>query len=102
MLKNLSTKMGQTKPPVPELSLVVKELSMDKDTQIEWSSIDNIIDLTEKIPTIRFFASDSSEDSTKGCVRCQTCFEYLCTRDGRISRLKKQDECHATEAHVKK
>lgn len=34
MLKNLSTKIGQTKSPIPELSLVVKELSTDKDLQI--------------------------------------------------------------------
>ena len=81
MLENLSTKpaSGETKQSFPELSVVVKQLSMEKDTHLEWHLFENIIDLTEKVKTIRFFAS---EDNTKGCVRCQTCFDYPCTRDG--------------------
>jgi hypothetical protein len=77
---------------------------VDKDTHVEWNSVENIIDLTEKIQPIRFFAS---EDNTKGCVRCQTCFDYLCMRDGNISRLKQKNfisnnDGYATDDHIRK
>ena len=104
MLENLSTKVGQTKQSFPEMSVVVKELSMDKDTHVEWNSVENIIDLTEKVQAIRFFAS---EDNKKGCVRCQTCFDSLCMRDGNISKLKQKSfisntDGYATDNHIRK
>jgi hypothetical protein len=97
MLENLSTKAGETKQSFPQLSVVVKQLSQEKDMHLEWNSFENIIDLTEKVKTIRFFAS---EDNTKGCVRCQTCFEYLCTRDGRLNQTS--HDGHATDDHIRK
>ena len=75
MLKNGSIKIEQQKPStIPDISTIVKELSTDENHQVDWSAIENIIDLIEKVQSIRFFAGQCGE---KGCVRCETCFNYL-------------------------
>lgn len=103
MLKNLSTRIQQPKTPaIPDLSVMIKELSTDKCSQLDWSTAENIIDLTEKVQTVRFFAGQFGQ---KGCVRCQTCFDYLCARNSVLTKhdpLLADDDGHAIATHIKK
>ena len=102
MLKDLSTKIEQQTVPsatstASDMSNLVNELTADKYIQsstscVDWSKIENIIQLTEKVKTVRFFAS--AENCQKGCVKCQLCFEYLSSRD---NDLKKHDPMRITE-----
>ena len=104
MLKNVSIKIGQQKPStIPDISTIVKELSTDENHQVDWSAIENIIDLTEKVQSIRFFAGQFGE---KGCVRCETCFNYLFSRDGTLTKrdslLVDDDDGQAIATHIKR
>ena len=109
MLDKLSVKFGDSasnpKPAFPELSVLINELSSDSAnaSTLDWSSVDNIIDLTGKIEYIRFFAST---DNTKACICCQTCFDYLCMEDRVLRKLKEQGvtgtDNHAIDAHIRK
>ena len=94
MLKDLSTEIEQQTVPsatstASDMSNLVNELTTDKYIQsspscVDWRKIDNIIQLTEKVKTVRFFAS--AENCQKGCVRCQLCFEYLSSRDNDLKK----------------
>lgn len=103
MLKTLSTKIEQPKTPaVSDLSVMIKELSTDKDSQLDWSTAENTIDLTEKVESVRFFAGQFGQ---KGCIRCQTYFDYLCARDSVLTKcdpLLAEDGGHAIATHIKK
>ena len=102
MLKDLSTKIEQQTVPsatstASDMSNLVNELTTDKFIQsstscVDWSKIENIIQLTEKVKTVRFFAS--AENCQKVCVRYQLCFEYLSSRD---NDLKKHDPMRIAE-----
>ena len=75
MLINVSIKTEREKSSTyPDLSTIVKELSADENSQVDWSAIENMIDLTEKVRSITFFAGQFGQ---KGCVRCEICHNYL-------------------------
>ena len=113
MLQDISTKIDQQKVPpatktASDMSVLVNELTTDESLQgsiscVDWSKIENIIQLTEKVKSVRFFAG--AENCKTGCVRCQLCFEYLCLRD---NNLKKHDPMRVGEdgcsvaSHIKK
>ena len=104
MLKNVSINIEQQKSSnCPDVSTIVKELSTDEDSQVDWSAIENIIDLTEKVRSIRFFAGQFGQ---KGCVRCEICFNYLFSRDGILTKrdplLVDDDDGQAIATHIKK
>ena len=113
MLKDLSSKIEQQNIPLAtssasDMSILVNELTIDKDTQssiagVDWSKIENVIQLTEKVKSVRFFAS--TENYQKGCVRCQLCFEYRCSRDNHLKRhdpTRIEEDGRSVASHVKK
>lgn len=114
MLKDLSTKMEQGKNPssncsTSDISVLVNELNADKDTHsgnaaVDWSKIENIIQLTEIVKSVRFFATDGQNQ--KGCVRCQVCFQYLSSRDNHLKRFDltriEEDRGGSVASHIKK
>jgi hypothetical protein len=113
MLKDLSTKIDQQKVPsatstASDMSILVNELTTDKYMQssiscVDWSKIENIIQLTEKIKGVRFFAG--AENYQKGCVRCQLCFEYLSSRDNHLKRhdpIRIEEDGRSVASHIKK
>lgn len=104
ILKKLSTKIEEP-PPRPsfsDVSTIAKELST-ADENIDWNAIENIIELTENVPTIRFF---SGQFSKKGCVRCEICFNHIFCRDAvstkRDPLLVEDDDGQAIATHIKK
>ncbi len=104
MLKKLSTKNEQqTSSTFPDVSTIVKELSTDEKSQLDWSTIENVIDLTEKVPSSRLFAGQFGQNS---CFRCEICFNYLFSRDGVLTKrdplLVDDDDGQAITTHIKK
>jgi hypothetical protein len=113
MLKDLSTKIehqnAHTVTHTPsDMSVLVTELTTDKDSQssiasVEWSKIENIVQLVEKVKSIRFFAN--TENFGKGCVRCQLCFEYLSSKDNHLQRhdpMRNDKDGQSVASHIKK
>ena len=78
MLQDISTKIDQPKVPpatktASDMSVLVNELTTDESRQgsiscVDWSKIENIIQLTEKVKSVRFVAG--AENCKTGCVRC--------------------------------
>ena len=113
MLQDIYTKIDQQKVPpatktASDVSVLVNELSTDESLQVniscvDWSKIENIIQLTEEVKSLRFFSG--AENCKTGCVRCKLCFEYLCLPD---NNLKKHDPMRVGEdgcsiaSHIKK
>ena len=94
MLNKLSSKIEQPRTvDIPDMSVMLQEQMRndDLDSKIDWGRIDNIINLTTKVPSVRFFAG---QDGQKGCVRCQVCFDYHYFRD---SGLRKSDPSEADD-----
>ena len=93
----------QPNPPSSDISVLVKELSVDGKGEIEWCSVNNIIELIEAMPDIQFFAGQ--EEIRNGCVRCKICFDYLCNQDNSLKKsdpLVNEDNGHIAKAHIKK
>lgn len=103
MLKNLSTKIEKPSPSYPAISTIVKELSTNENSQLDWRTIENVMELTEKVSSIRFFAGQNGQN---GCVRCQTCFDYVFAREGVLAKrdpmLIDNDDGQAIANHIKK
>ena len=105
MLKHMLPKVEQQQPnpPSSDISVLVKELSVDGKGEIEWCSVNNIIELIEAMPDIQFFAGQ--EGIRNGCVRCKICFDYLCNQDNSLKKsdpLVNEDNGHIAKAHIKK
>lgn len=106
ILNKLSSKIEHPKTiDIPDISTMLQEQSKDKsdlDGNVDWSKIENIIDLTTKVPSVRFFAG---QDGQKGCVRCQVCFDYHCSRDSGLKKCdpsETDDNGEAAAKHIRK
>lgn len=108
MLNKLSTKLEESKKvEIPEMSTILQEQSKDGlISDVDWSKLENIIDLTTKVPSVRFFAG-AGPNGKKGCVRCQVCFDYLCSHDNGLRKcdplvLETDDHGEAAAKHIRK
>ena len=107
ILNRLTSKLEQPKSVVniPDMSAMLQEKFMDKndpDVNVDCSKIENIIDLTTKVPSVRFFAGQNGQ---KGCERCQVCFEYHCSRDSGLTKCDPSeidDNGEAAEKNMRK
>ncbi len=108
MLNKLSAKIEESKTPeIPDMSTMLQEQSKDGlISDVDWSKLENIIDLSTKVPSVRFFAGTGS-NGQKGCVKCQVCFDYLCSHDNGLRKcdplvLETDDHGEAAAKHIRK
>ena len=105
ILNKLSAKIEHPKVGIPDMPTMLQEKFMDKsdpDGNVDWSKIENIIDLTSQVTSVRFFAGQNGK---KGCIRCQVCFEYHCSRDTGLMKCdpsETDDNGEAADKHIRK
>ena len=105
ILNKLSAKIEHPKVGIPDVPTMLQENFMDKndpDGNVDWSKIENIIDLTSQVTSVRFFAGQNGK---KGCIRCQVCFEYHCSRDTGLMKCdpsETDDNGEAADKHIRK
>ena len=68
------TAPSTTRPPAPAIRVVETE-----SKQVDWENVKNIVDLTEKITRIRFYAGTLAEKG-QSVLRCETCYSLLESR----------------------
>ena len=72
------------KPP-NEISTPLKSIDCQNIDDVDWKKINNIADLTQEIPSIRFYRGDAAKKSPS-ILRCETCYSLLQHRySGKIS-----------------
>jgi hypothetical protein len=74
-IKSLKLKPSNEASSTPLLT-PLKSIDCEHIDNVDWKKINNIMDLTQQIPSIRFYPGDAAT-MTPSILRCETCYRLL-------------------------
>ena len=80
-MKSLKLKPSIDTSLIP-LQTPLKAIDCEHVDKVDWKRINNIADLTQEIPSIRFYAGDAA-NKIPSVLRCETCYRLLQHRSSR-------------------